>query len=207
MEQKLPALRRLTVRTSSMDPFGPQKLWGWIHELVPKPGLETLKLHSFTINQGHTRVPRMFILDLAQIHGNSLKHFMLGEAQLTLRDMECLCSKFQKLETIACSLASPDAVSCCDPDGCIQSCFLIVTSGIHSASSVQCKELTNTEIAHSVDSNARLGWQAAVQIGKCHRNDVAGQEFAVEGDRSWASAVHGQVGSSECESSRTGANK
>ncbi|KAG5636571.1 hypothetical protein H0H81_007579 [Sphagnurus paluster] len=106
-----PALRELTVRTSSMDIFGPQKLWGWIRELVPKPGLETLKLHTFTINSGHTSIPPMFILDLALIHGQTLRHFMVGEAQLTLGDIECLCAKFPNLETLSCSSASPDIKS------------------------------------------------------------------------------------------------
>ncbi|RDB25218.1 hypothetical protein Hypma_007471 [Hypsizygus marmoreus] len=107
----LPVLRHLTVRTTSIDSFGPQKLWSWIRELVPMPGLETLKLHAFTINAGHMSVPRMFILDLARIHGNTLKHFMVGEAQLTLKDVECLCSKFPNLETLVCSVASPDVES------------------------------------------------------------------------------------------------
>ncbi|KAF8875032.1 hypothetical protein BD779DRAFT_1613471 [Infundibulicybe gibba] len=106
-----PALRRLTVRTSSMDTLGPQKLWGWIQDLTPKPGLEEFKLHAFTINMGHTSVPRMFILDMAMVHGATLKHFMVGEAQLTLGDVECLCIKFRKLETIVCSIASPDVGS------------------------------------------------------------------------------------------------
>ncbi|KAF5380489.1 hypothetical protein D9615_004761 [Tricholomella constricta] len=105
-----PALRQLTVRTSSIDSFGPQKLWGWIRELIPKPSLETLTLHAFTINSGHTSIPRMFILDLAFIHGETLKHFIVGEAQLTMGDIECLCTKFPNLETLVCSTASPDIV-------------------------------------------------------------------------------------------------
>ncbi|TFK74640.1 hypothetical protein BDN72DRAFT_812540 [Pluteus cervinus] len=107
----LPTLQNLTVRTSSIDTMGPQKLWQFILELVPNKGLETLKLHAFTINMGHTSVPRMFILDLARIHEDTLKHFIVGEAQLTLKDIECLCSKFPKLETLNCSVASPDVAS------------------------------------------------------------------------------------------------
>jgi len=101
----------LTVRTSSMDNLGPHKLWAWIRDLVPLPGLETFRLYVFTINMGHTGIPRMFILDLAAVHGETLKHFMVGEAQLTLKDIECLCSKFPKLETLVCSTASPDVLS------------------------------------------------------------------------------------------------
>ena len=105
-----PILHHLTVRTSSMDNLGPQKLWAWIRDLVPLPGLETFRLNAFTIN-GHTGIPRMFILDLAAVHGATLKHFLVGEAQLTLQDIECLCSKFPKLETLICSTSSPDVVS------------------------------------------------------------------------------------------------
>ncbi|KIM36753.1 hypothetical protein M413DRAFT_448889 [Hebeloma cylindrosporum] len=107
----LPVLRHLTVRTSSMDNFGPHKLWRWIGELVPRPGLETFRLHAFTFNMGYTGIPRMFILDAAIAHGDTLKHFIVGEASLTLKDIECLCSKFPKLETIVCSVASADVDS------------------------------------------------------------------------------------------------
>lgn len=94
-----------------MDDLSPQKLWVWIRDLVPLAGLETFRLHAFTIDMGHTGIPPMFILDLAAVHGNTLKHFMVGEAQLTLNDIECLCSKFPKLETLICSTTSPDVVS------------------------------------------------------------------------------------------------
>lgn len=107
----LPALRRLTVRTSSIDSLGPQKLWSWIRELVPQPSLETFKLHAFTTNPSNTTIPRWFILDLSVVHGETLKHFMVGDTQLTLEDIACLCSKFPKLETLVCSVASPDVVS------------------------------------------------------------------------------------------------
>ncbi|KAH9485727.1 hypothetical protein JR316_0002642 [Psilocybe cubensis] len=113
-EPPLPALRRLTVRTSSMDNLGPQKLWGWIRELVPRPGLESFRLHAFTFNMGYTGIPRMFILDLADAHGSTLREFIVGDAHLTLKDVECLCSKFPNLETLNCSLASPDVASIVD---------------------------------------------------------------------------------------------
>lgn len=108
--QLMPTLKNLTIRTSSMDIMGPQKLWGWIRDLLPNPGLESFKLHAFILNVGSTCIPRMFILDLATVHKQSLKHFNVGEIQLTLMDIECLCSKFPGLETIGCSVASPDAV-------------------------------------------------------------------------------------------------
>ena len=105
-----PVLRHLTVRTSSFDSLGLQNLWAWIRDIVPLTGLETFRLHAFSIN-GRTGIPRMFVLDLAALHGNTLKHFLVGEAQLTLQDIECLCVKFPKLETIICSTLSPDVVS------------------------------------------------------------------------------------------------
>lgn len=62
------------------------------------------------MHAGHISMPRLFILDMAEIHGQTLKHFMVGEAQLTLNDIECLCTKFPRLETLVCSGASPDYV-------------------------------------------------------------------------------------------------
>ncbi|KDR75496.1 hypothetical protein GALMADRAFT_68293 [Galerina marginata CBS 339.88] len=113
-EPLVPILRNLTVRTSSMDYHGPQKLWTWIRELVPRPGLESFRLHAFTFNMGYTGVPRMFILELADAHGSTLRDFIVGEAHLTLNDIECLSSKFIKLETLVCSVASPDVASIVD---------------------------------------------------------------------------------------------
>jgi hypothetical protein len=107
-----PVLRSLTVRlTSIVDSLNPSSFFRWIRELVPKPGLETLKLHAFTSRLGDTNIPRMFIIDLARVHGDTLKHFIVGEAQLTLSDIECLCSMFSKLESLVCAVASPDIVS------------------------------------------------------------------------------------------------
>jgi hypothetical protein len=101
-----PVLRSLTVRASSMDNF-----YQWIRDLVPHPGLVNFKLHTFTFHLWHTTIPRMFIINLARVHGDTLKHFIVGEAQLTLRDIECLCSMFPKLESLVCAVASPDIVS------------------------------------------------------------------------------------------------
>ncbi|KAF8150455.1 hypothetical protein K438DRAFT_1865432 [Mycena galopus ATCC 62051] len=101
-------LRHLTVRTSSIDIMGPLKLWAWITMILPRPGLETLKLHAFTLHMGHTRIPRAFILDLATTQAKSLKHFIAGDAELTLPDIECLCYKFPKLETLVCLVVAPD---------------------------------------------------------------------------------------------------
>ncbi|TFK45070.1 hypothetical protein BDQ12DRAFT_621679 [Crucibulum laeve] len=108
---RVPALKHLTLRTSSIDVMGPQKLWSWILSLVPLPGLCSFRLHCFTINEGHTIIPRMFILDLARIHSNTLRSFDVGEAQMTLNDVECLCSKFKEIEEIGCSVSTSDVAS------------------------------------------------------------------------------------------------
>jgi hypothetical protein len=107
---EMATLQQLTVRTSSIDIMGPLKLWAWITTILPRPGLETFKLHAFTLHMGHTRIPRAFILDLATMQADSLKHFIAGDAELTLPDIECLCYKFPKLETLVCLVVAPDVV-------------------------------------------------------------------------------------------------
>ncbi|KAJ6497524.1 hypothetical protein C8R45DRAFT_822497, partial [Mycena sanguinolenta] len=106
--EEMAALRHLTVRTSSIDIMGPLKLWAWIITILPRPGLETLKLHAFTLHMGHTRIPRAFILDLAILQADTLKHLIAGDAELSLPDIECLCYKFPKLETLECLVVAPD---------------------------------------------------------------------------------------------------
>ncbi|CAA7260411.1 unnamed protein product [Cyclocybe aegerita] len=94
-----------------MDNLGPQPLWGWIRELAPRAGLETFRLQAYTFNNGDAGIPRRFVLNLALAHGATLKHFMVGESYMTLSDVECLCSKFPGLETLVCSVSSPDVDS------------------------------------------------------------------------------------------------
>jgi hypothetical protein len=96
---------------SSIDNLDPTNFFQWVRELVPLPGLETFKLHTFTFRLEHTNIPLMFIIDLARVHRDTLRHFIVGEAQLTLRGVECLCTMFPKLETLVCAVASPDIVS------------------------------------------------------------------------------------------------
>ncbi|KAF8332162.1 hypothetical protein F5887DRAFT_894630, partial [Amanita rubescens] len=103
----LPTLRNLTVRTSSIDTLGPNKLFPWIRALVVNPGLESLRLLTFTTS-GYTDIPRSFILDMARVHGDispSLDSWIVGQAQMTLSDIECVCKTFPELEELACSVA------------------------------------------------------------------------------------------------------
>ena len=97
-------LRELTVRTSSVDVQGPPNLWPWIMSLVPRESLETLTLHTFS-TQGDMAISRIFVLDLAKTHKQTLKHFNMDTVQLTLQDLECLCTMYPNLESVSCSLA------------------------------------------------------------------------------------------------------
>jgi len=75
------------------------------------PGLETFRLHAFTINGSETSIPRMFLLDLAKVHGGTLTAFVVPNVMLTLKDMECLGSLFGLLGELVCMVASVDVVS------------------------------------------------------------------------------------------------
>ncbi|KAK0459128.1 uncharacterized protein EV420DRAFT_1538449 [Desarmillaria tabescens] len=111
VDRPIPVIKNLTVRSHSMDNMGPNNLWPWMLNLVPKPGLESLKLHAFTVNMGNMSIPRVFILDLASVHSQTLKHFIVEDLQMTLTDVECLCVKFPELQTLVCMVASSDITS------------------------------------------------------------------------------------------------
>lgn len=49
-------------------------------------------------------MPRMFLLDLAKVHKGCLKSFMVETVQMTLDDLECLCTIFPLLEEVSCSI-------------------------------------------------------------------------------------------------------
>ncbi|KAI0944059.1 hypothetical protein AcV7_001980 [Taiwanofungus camphoratus] len=107
------SLRELTVRTSSVDVQGPQQLWTWIRQLLPRPSLESFTLNAFS-TQGDAVMPRSFLLDLALTHKDTFKHFNVDSAQLTLEDVQLLCTKFPALEALSCSVAlcqGPDHVA------------------------------------------------------------------------------------------------
>ncbi|KAI0629697.1 hypothetical protein C8Q77DRAFT_302534 [Trametes polyzona] len=95
-------LRELTVRTSSVHIQGFQQLWPWIRRLTPRPSLESFTLNAFS-TQGEAFIPRPFLLDMAQTHRDTLKHFTADSTQMTLKDIECLCTIFPRLETLSCS--------------------------------------------------------------------------------------------------------
>lgn len=106
----LPRLQHLTVRTGSLDVLGPQQLWTWMTALVPHQ--QTLK--SFTLNafavHGQTAIPRPFIVSLTGRHGKSLQEFAVGITQVTLEAVSYICSTCPQLQSLQCSVASPDVV-------------------------------------------------------------------------------------------------
>ncbi|KAJ7189556.1 hypothetical protein GGX14DRAFT_609006 [Mycena pura] len=103
------ALRHLTVRTSSS---GSPQLWAWITMILPRAGLETLKLHVFTLHHlGHTRIPRTFLRDLATHQADSLVHFLAGDAELALADVAYLCAMFPRLESLECLVVASDVAA------------------------------------------------------------------------------------------------
>lgn len=107
----LPRLQRLTVRTESLDVLGPQQLWTWTRALVPhKQTLKSFTLNAFAV-QGQTAIPRPFIASLTSGHGESLQKFAVGVTQMTLEAVSYICSLCPQLESLQCSVASPDVVS------------------------------------------------------------------------------------------------
>ena len=104
------SLRELTVRTSSVHLGGFQQLWTWIRRLTPRPSLESFTLNAFS-TQGVALIPRGFILDMATVHRDTLRHFTADWTQMTCADIECLCTVFPALETLSClTMWSPDGV-------------------------------------------------------------------------------------------------
>ncbi|KAJ7125235.1 hypothetical protein C8R44DRAFT_840362 [Mycena epipterygia] len=161
-QDKMAVLRHLTVRTSSIDIMGPLKLWVWIKTILPRPGLETFKLHAFTLHMGHTRIPQAFILDLALMQGDTLKHFIAGDAELTLPDLECLCHKFPKLETLVCRVVAPDVNT--------------IAAAVAKATNLKTIRLQ----VHWIFSPAELQLQLPLTNGQLKRRD-----FTLEQARSW----------------------
>lgn len=97
------SLRDLTVRASSVDILGPHQLWQWIQKLIPRPSLESFTLDTFS-SLGEMSMPRRFLLDLAQTHRLTMRHFMVDTVQITTEELELLCAAFVSLESLSCSV-------------------------------------------------------------------------------------------------------
>ncbi|KAI3611911.1 hypothetical protein WG66_016126 [Moniliophthora roreri] len=80
---------------------------------VPHGPSGTSRMMSYVESlRGQPTIPRMFMLDLALVHRETLRAFEVGEAGLmTVGDVECLCGVFPKLEVLACAVASKDVDS------------------------------------------------------------------------------------------------
>ncbi|KAG6329402.1 hypothetical protein ID866_9686 [Astraeus odoratus] len=106
--KSLPRLQRLTIRTSSVDVLGPERLWSWTCSLIPHEGsLQSFSLSSFAV-QGQIAIPHAFIARLIRMHGTTLKQFTVGEAQVDYDSLVYLCNSCRSLESLECTVASPD---------------------------------------------------------------------------------------------------
>lgn len=107
----LPALEQLTVRTGSVDIFGPDRLWTWTRSLLPYVGsLKSFTLNSFSV-YGRMAIPWPFIIFLATKQGQSLEELIIGTAMLNLDSLSQFCLKCPVLRTVDGTVASPDVVS------------------------------------------------------------------------------------------------
>lgn len=101
-------LQGLTVRTTvGAEPRG---IGGWIKSLVPYPSLESFKLLGFS-SHGDNDLPRRFILDMAQTHGQLLKEFHVTGASLSWPDVQCVCAMFPMVEDLSVLIFTNDIVS------------------------------------------------------------------------------------------------
>ena len=115
--EPLASLRELTVRASSVDLMGPHQLWPWIRRLIPRPSLEVFTLDTFS-TLGEMSMPRNFLVGLAQMHGRTMRGFMVDTVKITIEELELLCTQFPRLESLSCSVVtSHTAVSGCGPAG------------------------------------------------------------------------------------------
>ena len=100
-------LQGLTVRTTGGTE--PHDVSGWLKSLVPFPSLESFKLLGFSVH-GDSGLPRRFILDMAQIHGQLLKQFHVTGASLSWPDVQCVCAMFPMIEDLSVLIFTNDIV-------------------------------------------------------------------------------------------------
>jgi hypothetical protein len=82
---------------------------------VPYPSLESFKLLGFSAH-GDSDLPRRFILDMAQTHGQLLKQFHITGASLSWPDVQCVCAMFPMIEDLSVLIFTNDIVSLPHPD-------------------------------------------------------------------------------------------
>lgn len=77
---------------------------------MPYPSLESFKLLGFS-SHGDSDLPRRFILDMAQTHGQLLKQLHVTGASLSWPDMQCVCAMFPMVEDLSVLIFTNDIVS------------------------------------------------------------------------------------------------
>ncbi|KAI0028817.1 hypothetical protein K488DRAFT_57685 [Vararia minispora EC-137] len=123
----LPRLRRLTVRTSSVDLQGPKELWNWLQQLIPSTSLESFTLNAFS-TQGYMTIPSRFLQTLAKIHSLTLQRFCVNQSQLALADLAFISIHFPLLEELSCAVTSSNAAAI---NGAIEAAQSLHTLKLH----------------------------------------------------------------------------
>lgn len=98
----LASLRSLKVTTSAVD-AGPQEIWPWILQLVPKASLESLTVQAFSA-QSRTEMPYEFLARLSSIHGQTFRKLDADKVILSAAVLQHACTHLPRLEFLSCSL-------------------------------------------------------------------------------------------------------
>lgn len=96
------SLRSLKVTTMAVD-AGPQEMWSWILQLIPRPSLESLTVQAFSA-QSRMEMPDTFLAHLSTMHGITLRELRVDKVILSPVALAHACSQFPNLELLSCSL-------------------------------------------------------------------------------------------------------
>ncbi|KAI0688475.1 hypothetical protein BC835DRAFT_311047 [Cytidiella melzeri] len=103
------SLRSLTISTSAVG-SGPQEMWAWIQQLVPRPSLESFTLRAFSA-QGTIDMPLAFLESMAEIHGETLRQLMMENVQMSAQVFKHACAMLPQLKRLSCSLPHTTSVT------------------------------------------------------------------------------------------------
>lgn len=106
---RMPSLEILCLKAGSVDAGGPPGLWSCARTLLStkSSSLREFRLNTFSI-LGETRIPRPFLLFMAEMHGRTLARFLVGTTLLLLDDVACVCDMLPKLEELSCTIPNVD---------------------------------------------------------------------------------------------------